>query len=179
MNVAGGILFGVAFVSAARGIEKGSPVKNYMMIAAYGLVLLFVSGTGTVNQASYPPYGLATVSFLGLSSYLVLVGLYSSAISVSEDVKLRQSIRKSLSDDPKLLESIGVAQLEHDMKRRVLKIAESYSNAMAEDTGVKPSITDAEIGEYVDTVLEELGRSNSSFFRTTKGQSRSKDSEAE
>ena len=39
-----------------------------------------------------PPFVLVTVSFFGLASYLLLIGIYSSAVSVAEDSNLRRSI---------------------------------------------------------------------------------------
>jgi hypothetical protein len=66
----------------------------------------------TVLQAGYPPFGLANVSFVGLSSLLILSGLYYSAISVAHDARLRQSIKKSAIEESKLLASIGAAQME-------------------------------------------------------------------
>src|SRR5215204_5604599 len=90
----GGILFGVAFWTVARGISHDSVVRNYMVISAYGLVLLFASNQAVVLViAPYPPFGLATISFMGLAAYLVVAGIYSSAISVSLDVGLRKTIR--------------------------------------------------------------------------------------
>jgi hypothetical protein len=82
-KVAGEVLFGTAFWLIARTIKRGNIVRQYLIIAAIGLVLLFTS-----NQASllintpYPPFGIITTSVMGLSSYLVLIGIYSSAISV-------------------------------------------------------------------------------------------------
>lgn len=90
---AGGILFGIALWTVTRHIPKTSFVRDYMIISAFGLVLLFTSNQASVLlTAPYPPFGLAAASFVGLSSYLVLIGIYSSAISVAEDSKLRQSI---------------------------------------------------------------------------------------
>ena len=42
------------------------------------------------------------------------------AISVSEDSKLRQSIRHVALREPKLLDSIGIAQMEQEIQKRVL-----------------------------------------------------------
>jgi hypothetical protein len=87
---AGGILFGIAFWSIARNI-RSNVVKQYKMILAYGMMILFSS-----NQASalvrffYPPFGLVTLSFFGMASYLIFIGIYSSAISVAEDSELRE-----------------------------------------------------------------------------------------
>jgi len=66
----------------------------------------------------YPPFGLARVSFIGLASFLVMIGIYSSAISVSQDTKLRESIRRSAVSESKLLHNIGTAQMEQELQKR-------------------------------------------------------------
>jgi hypothetical protein len=53
----------------------------------------------------------------------MLVGIYSSSISVSEDVKVRQSIRKFAARESKLLDSIGSSHMERELERGVVKIA--------------------------------------------------------
>jgi hypothetical protein len=64
-----------------------------MIISGIGLVLLFVSNQAIIFvDEPFPHFGLANVSFMGLASYLVLIGIYSSAISISEDSRLRSSI---------------------------------------------------------------------------------------
>jgi hypothetical protein len=73
-----------------------SGVSNYLMIAGYGVLLFFTSNQATVLiNLPYPPFGMATISFVGLSSYLLFVGIYASAVSVAEDSNLRKSIRKT------------------------------------------------------------------------------------
>ena len=92
-----------------------------MIISAYGLVLLFVSNQAIVFvNEPYPPFGLMTISFLGLSSYLLLIGTYYSAVSVAQDSKLRQSIRNLAIKESKFLDSIGSAQMEQEILRRVV-----------------------------------------------------------
>jgi hypothetical protein len=160
MNVAGGIIFGAAFLRAGRTIQRGSAVKDYMIIAGYGLVLLFVSGSGTVIQNPYPPFGLATVAFVGLSSYMVLLGLYSSAVSVSQDATLRQSIRKSTFEESKLLDKIGLAEMEQELQKRITKMINDSSDKMKEQSGVEPSITDDDVKQYLEQVIRETGKTS-------------------
>ena len=62
-----GIIFGVAFLSVARTLKVGTAARNYMIIAAYGIILFYIAGSTLVSQAAYPPYGLVSVSFAGLS----------------------------------------------------------------------------------------------------------------
>ena len=69
----GGILFGVAFWVMVRRFSSNNIVRRYMIISAYGLILLFVSNQAIVLvNFSYPPFGLATISFMGISDLLNL-----------------------------------------------------------------------------------------------------------
>jgi hypothetical protein len=153
----GGILFGVAFWIVARSIIHNNVVRNYMIISAYGFALLFATNQAIVLvTAPYPPFGLATVSFMGISSYLVLVGIYSSAISISLDVGLRKSIRKSVNEHLKFLDSIGSAQMDQGIQEVVLKMTKEHADQMAEETGVKPSVTEDDMKQYLSDVLKEI-----------------------
>lgn len=90
----GGVLFGVAFWMVARRL-KDNKVKGYLIISAYGMTLLFASNQPTaLILVPYPPFGLVTICFMGLASYLLYLGIYSSAVSVSEDSRLRQPLEK-------------------------------------------------------------------------------------
>jgi hypothetical protein len=154
----GGILFGAAFYSIGRrGISSnGNFVRDYMTFAAYGFVLFFVSSQNTVVQPTYPPFGVIAASFVGLSGFMMFLGLYSSAISVSQDVKLRQLIRRSAAQEVKFLESIGTAQMEQELQKRVLTIAKKNSDNMVEETGVQPSLTENDMKQYLKEVLVEI-----------------------
>ena len=57
---------------------------------------------------------------MGLASYLVLIGIYSSAISISEDSRLRSSIRNFAIKEANLLDSIGTAHMEQEIQKKVI-----------------------------------------------------------
>jgi hypothetical protein len=157
----GGILFGAAFYSIGRSgggttTAHGNFVRDYMNLAAYGVVLFFVSSQNTVAQFPYPPFGVIAASFVGLSAYMMFLGLYSSAISVSQDVKLRQSIRKSAIEEIEFLKSIGTAQMEQELQKRVLTIVKKQSDNMTEETGVQPSLSENDIKQYLEEVMKEI-----------------------
>jgi hypothetical protein len=155
----GGILFGVAFWVLARSLPQKSMVRDYFIISGFGVVLLFTSNQGiTLASFTYPPFGLATVSFLGISSYLILVGIYSSAISVSEDINLRKSIRSHAVKEVKLLESIGTAQVQQEIERKVMTFTRKTRDSMVEDTGIAPSLSDVDIRKYLEDVISEVRR---------------------
>ena len=151
-----GIIFGAAFLSVARTLRKDTALRNHMIMAAYGFLLFYIAGSATAAQAAYPPYGLASVSLTGLSCYLIYSGLYSSATIVSQDTTLRQSIRKSVTEQSKLLDSIGTAHMEQELESRVLTIAKKNSEAMAEESGVETSMTEDDMKDYLEIVMNEI-----------------------
>jgi hypothetical protein len=172
-GLASGILFGIPFWLIARATGHRE-LREYMNIAACGLVLLAVSGSASVAHAPYPPFGLVTVSFVGASSFLILAGLYSSVISISEDTKLRQIIRKTAIEETKLLDSIGSAQLEKEISKKVMKIAKEHADEITKASGgVSPSVTEEEIKDYLEIAMKEVNKSNFSS-KTEKRKSRNR-----
>jgi hypothetical protein len=153
----GGFLFGIAFWTVARSIKSNNVVKNYLIISGYGFLLLFLSNQATTLVSTpYPPFGLATISMFGLSSYLILVGIYSSAISVAADSELRRSIRKFAIKKSSLLDSIGSAQMEQEIENRVLDMTKQQEEDMIKQTGLSSSLSEEEVRRYLDLVIKEI-----------------------
>jgi MFS family permease len=153
-----GIIFGVAFLSVAKTLKKDSELRNYMIIAAWGFTLFYIAGSATASQAAYPPYGLASISFVGLSCYLIYSGLYSSAVTVSQDIALRNSIKKSVNEQSKLLHGMGRAQMQQELESKVLTINKKVSDMMEKETGVEPSMTEEDIKEHIEMVRKEINK---------------------
>lgn len=151
-----GIIFGAAFYSVARTLRRGSDLRNHMIVAAYGFVLFYIAGSATASQAAYPPFGIISVSFIGLSCYLIYAGLYSSAVTVSQDTTLRLSIKKSITDQAKFLHGMGSAHMEQELQSTVMEIAKKHSDVLTEKTGVESSMTESDIKEYMAMVMEEI-----------------------
>jgi hypothetical protein len=153
----GGILFGVAFWFIARSLRQSTIVRTYMIMSDFGFVLLFVSNQAVVLiSAPYPPFGLPTISLMGLSSYLILIGIYSSAISLSQDINLRKSIRKTTKQQSELLSDIGTAEMQKELEKRVMGLVKEDSETITKETGVKPSMSEEEMKEYLNQVLAEI-----------------------
>jgi len=153
-----GILFGVAFLSIARTLKSGTAARNYMIIAAYGFVLFYIAGSAWTSQAAYPPYGLISVSFIGLSCYLIYNGLYYSAVSISQDITLRQSIKKSVIEQSKLLHSIGTAEMENEIQKQLLIVTRKISESMTDKTGIEPSMDENDLKAYMQIVIKEVNK---------------------
>jgi hypothetical protein len=152
----GGIIFGIGFWMIARNVQKGNVVRSYLVISAYGFLLLFVSNNALVlTFTQYPPFGLVTISFVGLSSYFVLVGIFSSATSISQDAKLRREIRRLAIRESKMLDSIGFAQMEEEVRKRVLHMTRVSESVMKEEN-IPSTLDEEEVNRYVDDVLKEI-----------------------
>jgi hypothetical protein len=152
------VLFGLGFRSIARSISQTNNVRNYMMITGYGFILFFTAAAATISGAGYPPFGIANVLLVGPFSYLILIGLYGSAISVAEDTKLRQSIRSSTRDELKLLDNIAIAQVQKEIESKVLATTRANAEILTKESGVQPTLTDEEIREILSQAAIEIGK---------------------
>jgi len=160
-SISGGILFAFSFWFISRRLPE-SAVKTFLKIAALGFILLYLSNHVDVNSTPYPPYGIASLSLLPLSTYLVLFGIYSSALSLSQDITLRQKLRSMARNDENLLSSIGTAEMENEVKRAVgeLKgVADTQEKELAEKSGIETPIAENEVEDYLKQVIEEVARS--------------------
>jgi hypothetical protein len=154
--VAGGIIFGLPFWIVSRTITDNNPVRNYLVVASWGMVLLQLAGSAGVFQGSYPPYGLFSVLLTTPACYLVAVGIYSAAISISADAKLRQSIRKHAIEESRMLGDIGTANMEKQIENKVLSVVKENYNIMTEVSGIHPALTEQNVKEYLHEVLNEI-----------------------
>ena len=119
-GIIGGIIYGIPFLLVSRTLRSGtSDLQKYMVVAAWGFILSTLSLQMSAKNAPYPPFGLVAVFFAVISSYMILVGLYSSAISVSQNADLRRSIRKYVLQEVRFLGSIGSANMEKEIEQRL------------------------------------------------------------
>ena len=155
-GIIAGILFGVSFLSIARTLRKNSIVRMQLMLTAYGFLLFYLAGSATASQAAYPPYGLVSVSLIGLSCYLIYSGLYVSAQIVSQDLRLLRSIKESVTEQANFLGGIGTAQRNKELQSKVLTIAKNLEGEIEEASGVETSLSENEVVDFVQYVINEL-----------------------
>jgi hypothetical protein len=97
---------------------------------------------------------------MGISSYLLMISIYSSATSLAQDIKLRRSIKSSAIKELELLDRIGTADMEQELEKRVLNVVKAEQNNLIEQTGVQTSLTEEDMKSYLDQVLVEIEKSN-------------------
>ena len=98
-------------------------------------LLFYITGSAIAAQAAYLPYGLISVSLIGLSCYLIYSGLYSSAQIISQDTVLLRSIGKSITTQANLFGGIGNA-LNKELESRVLTVTKNRADEIEESSGV-------------------------------------------
>ena len=160
VSISAGALFAFSFWIISRRLPESS-IKTFLKITAYGFILLYISNHVSVNTASYPPYGINSLSLFPLSTYFVLFGLYASALSLSQDITLRQHLRALAKNDNNLLSSIGTAQMETEVKRAVgelKEVADEHEKELAEKTGIETPIAENEVEDYLKQVIEEVSK---------------------
>lgn len=152
----GGILFGIAFWIVSRRVSKHA-IKDYLTISAFGVILLFTTNQATsLLLAPYPPFGLVTASLIGLSAYMLLIGIYSSAMSISRDTELRKFIHTVAANESKLLDHIGFAQLHQELIKKIIPLVQHEAQKFERENGIVTSFTDTDLKQYLDYVLMEL-----------------------
>ncbi len=75
---------------------------------------------------------------------------------ISQDLTLLRSIKKSITEQANFLGSIGTAHRNKELESRVLTIAKNLENEIEEASGVEPSMTEPEIVDYVQYVMNEI-----------------------
>lgn len=156
----GGILFGVAFWRMSKSIDHVQ-IKNYMIISAYGMMLMFISNQPTgLIQAPYPPFGLVTSAFFGLAAFLFMIGVYSSAISVSQDRNIRKYIQ-NYAKQLTFLRGIGSLEMEKELQKIVKNVmteVEAKTYELEASTGIESSLQEQDIRDYVNIAIQEARR---------------------
>jgi hypothetical protein len=105
------------------------------------------------------PFGVLSASFFAFGAYLFFSGIYSSAISIASDLRLRQTIRQSLLDKSKLLDNIGMADINRELEKQTVDMVKRHEETMKKEIGIESSISEVEVKNYVEEVMAEIQKS--------------------
>lgn len=153
-----GVFFAIIFftVSAAMKDAKQAEVRKYLNSSACGTMILVVSFTIPLSSVLYPPFALLSWSFMGIGSYLLSIGFYSLAISVSQDLQLRKSIKKLVTSESKVFTLMATAEMQAEMQGRIGRVIKEQEQNMENQSSVKSSLTEEDIKGYLDEVIKEI-----------------------
>jgi hypothetical protein len=151
----GGVLFGVAFWMVGRSVsDKG--ISDYMKLSAIGIMLLSISNQDAgIYLLPYPPFGLPTITFVGISTYMLFVGIYYSSVSMSMNTELRKTIESTVEEQFRFVSKIGRSQMEREIESRVKGVTKKSARILEEDSGIQVQLEDMDVEGYVKFVLKE------------------------
>jgi hypothetical protein len=153
----GGLMLAIVFWAMARSVANNTILRNHLIIAGIGILFLFASNQALLlSIAPYPPFGLATIGIMGVSAFLIVVGVYTSAITISADAELRKSIRNFAKSNLTLLDNLIPVDMAAAIQRQALEAAMKESIRITEKTGIEAEFDENEAREYLDLVLNEL-----------------------
>ena len=153
ISKAGALLFSLSFWTAAA-LVYDDRVRQSLLISSIGMAILFGSLEITpLEYRVFPPYGLITEAFIPLGSYLLFVGIFTSAKHISRDAELRKQFYKSAASQLTLPKTIGVSQMEKELESEI-KFVEKRTKIF-ETTDV-PDLKDEDVKEILHDVLTEL-----------------------
>ena len=151
----GGVLFGVAFWMIGRSVSD-KKISDYMKLSAIGIMLLSISNQDAgIYLLPYPPFGLPTITFVGISSYMLFVGIYYSSVSISMNTELRKTIESSVEEQFRFVSKIGRSQMEREIESRVKGVTKKSAKILEEDSGIQAQLENKDIEGYLKFVLKE------------------------
>ena len=150
----GGLLFGIAFFITAMKIRR-QDLQRLVMISGIGMTLLYASTV--IHGISYivaPPFGLVTISFLGLASYMLSIGIVASSRELARDSVIRRELSQIAGKQLSLLRNIGAAEMEKSLMKNIKPIMEK--SIIANDTSLENPMEQEDYKEMVREILVEL-----------------------
>ena len=156
--VAADFVIAYAYILVAKTLGRqitSSHIINYLIIGALATILISPTTNNWITNNSYPPFGAIQRAFLVLASFLFSIGIYSVALSVAQDSELRHLARKYVKEYA-LLDTLGNAQENAEIMRKLVKLIHQHADAMVKETAVESPMVDVnEVRQYVDLVIRE------------------------
>jgi hypothetical protein len=153
----GAVFFGLTFWFASQ-LVYDERIRSSLLISSIGLTMLYGSIALTPLQYSlYPPYGLITEAFLPLGAFMILVGIFTSALHISRDASVRRELYRNAISQLNLLRSIGTSEMEREFEGRVKYLEKAYRISENADRSHREEQVDIDnVKKILHEVLEEV-----------------------
>jgi hypothetical protein len=153
----GALLFSLVFLAASTLVTKHE-MQKYLLICAIGMAILYGSiEIDTLLFATYPPFGVVTVSFMPMGSYLLFTGILLSARLVARDKELRMEFYNAAVSQMSLLKTIGVTEMENELIKKYKSI-EKGARSLEKDSSFKKENVKEALHGLVDDMDVENAR---------------------
>ena len=152
----GALFFSLVFLAASTLVTRNE-MQKYLLISAIGIAILYGAiEVDTLLFATYPPFGVVTVSFIPMGSYLLFIGIIHSARLVAHDKELRNEFYKTAMSQLKLLKAIGVTEMEKQLIRTYKSVEKRHKLTEMESMRFeKDNVRDA-----LHDVVDEMDKDN-------------------
>jgi hypothetical protein len=152
----GGLLFGIVFWLTASKIRRPN-LRALLRIAGIGMILLF--GSTVLHGLTFivaPPFGLVTVSFVGLASFLLLTGIYISASQLSRDINIRRELYKVTGEQFGLLGKISMAEVNRNLEEKVKNLLQKTEAFAKEQGSYISDLDESDYKKFVEEAIKEV-----------------------
>ena len=102
---------------------------------------------------TYPPYGIITMAFLPLGTYLLFVGIFISAKNISRDADIRRQFYRRAESQLNLLRAIGISEME---KKEIVRQVTSLEEKITISEPEPETLSDERVRNIIHDVLNEL-----------------------
>jgi hypothetical protein len=110
----GTLVFSLVFWTASSMVYRDG-IRKSLLLSSIGVAIFYGSiAIASLQFHVYPPYGLITEAFIPLGSYLLFIGIFTSAKHVSRDSEVRKELYKNAASQLTLLKAIGVSQMSRN-----------------------------------------------------------------
>jgi hypothetical protein len=153
--VVSAVVFGIVFWMVSKRISDNR-LKHFVQISGIGICLLFLTSHITnLTLLPYPPFGLVSISFAGISSYLLFIGLYQAAIITSKNSFIRSLIHRSAESELRFIGDIAGSEMKHNITSQFKQVVKKYRHEMEVDIDSKPSDSDEDLKGFVAAAIKE------------------------
>ncbi len=152
----GALFFSLVFLASSALVTKNE-MQKYLLISAIGIAMLYGAiEIDTLVFATYPPFGVVTISFIPMGSYLVFYGIVLSARLVAHDKELRSEFYKTAMSQLKLLKAIGVTEMEKELIRSYKSVGKQHKLPEMETKRFEKD----NLREALHEVVDEMDKEN-------------------
>lgn len=155
----GPIIFSLA-VSLMIKYTDNSTFKEYLLPIAYGLFLLFASTqTNIFSRVLYPPFGLISILFTGLSLFLVFTGFYSSSLYITKNYYFSKTFINRFHQS-EFFSTIAKSELEINVKKVFRNIQKNNLFRVSEKEDID-DFNEEQVSKLIEFVKDELKKRKS------------------
>lgn len=146
------IIFGTYFLIAYKKIVN-EIIRKYLIFMIIGVILLVSSNEiYSLKVFFYPPFGTITLSYIGISSFLVYYGFFGLSMSLSKNRELVKEIYRLLEKDPIMIDISLSQEIENIVREKINTLPSNLTSTADRDNEIK----DKELNNIMELVKTEI-----------------------